>query len=186
MSAWARVVDPRQYDEVARAVELGGLDADLREHLAREAFFRTAAYDAAIVGWMGRGPTLPELLVVPLRKRLDLRYGENPHQEGAAYSAVGADAWWADAAQIQGKQMSFNNYLDTEAAWRLVHVFDEPAAAVIKHANPAGVAWPLHPPMPLLRRGIVIRYPRLGELSLSTERSTARRRAESLRPASSR
>ena len=134
------VVDPRQYDEVSRAVEQGGLDADLKEHLAREAFFRTAAYDAAIVGWMGRGPTLPELLVVPLRKRLDLRYGENPHQEGAAYSSVDADAWWADAEQLQGKQMSFNNYLDTEAAWRLVHEFDKPAAAVIKHSNPAGVA----------------------------------------------
>lgn len=134
------VVDPSQYDEVGAAVEAGGIGPDLRRRLARKAFFRTASYDAAIVEWLERGPGLPERIVVPLRKHVDLRYGENPHQEGAAYAAVREPAWWVDAGQLQGKQMSFNNYLDSEAAWRLVHDFDAPAAAIVKHANPAGLA----------------------------------------------
>ncbi len=134
------VVDPQQYDEVAAAVEEGGLDADLRRRLAREAFFRTAQYDGAILGWLERGSSLPDHLVIALEKERMLRYGENPHQEAAAYVVPSMASWWAGADHLQGKQMSFNNYLDAEAAWRLVHEFDEPAVTIVKHANPCGLA----------------------------------------------
>jgi len=139
--AWVGVVvSPRRYDEVADAVEAGGLDATLRRDLAREAFFRTAAYDAAIVEWLEAGDGLPDRLVLALERRRDLRYGENPHQAAALYAAPGAAPWWLQARQLQGKAMSFNNYVDTEAAWRLVNDLDGPAAVVVKHTNPCGVA----------------------------------------------
>jgi phosphoribosylaminoimidazolecarboxamide formyltransferase/IMP cyclohydrolase len=134
------VIDPDQYDEVAAAVEAGGLDDGLRSRLARAAFFRTAAYDAAIVAWFERGNILPDRVVLPLEKQRELRYGENPHQQGAAYAPPSSGGWWTSARQLQGKQMSFNNYLDTEAAWRMVQEFDEPAIAIVKHANPCGLA----------------------------------------------
>jgi phosphoribosylaminoimidazolecarboxamide formyltransferase/IMP cyclohydrolase len=127
------VSSPEQYEEVARAVESGGLDDDLRARLAADAFFRTAAYDAAIVGWIG------EDLVIPLRHVSELRYGENPHQEAALYVENGARPWWRGAVQHQGKEMSFNNYADAEAAWRLANT--EPGVVVIvKHTNPCGAA----------------------------------------------
>ena len=128
------VVSPEQYDDVARAVESGGLDDDGRRRLAAEAFFHTAAYDAAIVGWIG------DDRVLPLRKTGDLRYGENPHQQAAVYREAGAAAWWAEATQHQGKEMSFNNYADTEAAWRLAGDLGEGAVVVVKHTNAAGAA----------------------------------------------
>jgi len=128
------VSSPEQYEQVAQAVEAGGLDDDLRKQLAVAAFFRTASYDAAIVGWIG------DDLVIPLRRVSDLRYGENPHQEAALYVEDGARPWWRDAVQHQGKAMSFNNYADAEAAWRLVNA--EPGVvAIVKHTNPCGVAW---------------------------------------------
>jgi phosphoribosylaminoimidazolecarboxamide formyltransferase/IMP cyclohydrolase len=127
------VSSPEQYEQVARAIEGGGLDDDLRRQLAAEAFFRTASYDAAIVGWIG------EDLVIPLRRVADLRYGENPHQEAALYVEDGARPWWREAAQRQGKEMSFNNYADAEAAWRLANA--EPGVvAIVKHTNPCGAA----------------------------------------------
>lgn len=128
------VVSPSQYDEVAAAVEAGGLDDDLRRRLAAEAFFHTAAYDAAIVGWLG------DDLVLPLRHAGELRYGENPHQAASVYRVEGDPSWWADADQIQGKEMSFNNYADAEAAWRLACELGEGAVTVIKHTNAAGAA----------------------------------------------
>jgi len=128
------VVSPDQYDEVATAVESGGLDRRLRRRLAADAFFATASYDAAIVGWIG------DDVVLPLRHRGELRYGENPHQEAAIYRDEGASAWWADAVQLQGKEMSFNNYADTEAAWRLVTDLGAGTVAVVKHTNAAGAA----------------------------------------------
>ena len=133
------VVQSDQYDEVADAVEAGGLSDDLRERLAKEAFFRTASYDAAIVDWL-EGDDLPDRIVIPLRKHSDLRYGENPHQEAAAYASSRNPGWWVRGAQLQGKEMSFNNYLDTEAAWRMVNAFERPAVAVVKHTNPCGFA----------------------------------------------
>ena len=128
------VVSPDQYDEVAAAVETGALSDELRRRLAADAFFHTASYDAAIVGWIG------DDMVLPLRKVGELRYGENPHQEAFVYREEGATAWWDDATQLQGKEMSFNNYVDAEAAWRLVNDLGEGAVAVIKHTNPSGVA----------------------------------------------
>ncbi len=129
------VTDPRQYPEVLAAIRDGGLDDELRRQLAEEAFFHTASYDAAIVGWLGRD------LVLPMRRHSDLRYGENPHQEASVFLEDGARAWWADARQYQGKEMSFNNYADAEAAWRLVGTaMPVPSVAVIKHTNPCGYA----------------------------------------------
>jgi phosphoribosylaminoimidazolecarboxamide formyltransferase/IMP cyclohydrolase len=128
------VVSPSQYDEVASAVESGGLSEDLRRRLAAEAFFHTASFDAAIVGWIG------DDLVIPLRNAVELRYGENPHQPATVYREDGAFAWWAEATQLQGKQMSFNNYVDAEAAWRLAIALGDGAVTVIKHTNAAGAA----------------------------------------------
>ena len=130
----AVVTSPHQYDEVATAVEAGGLDDGLRRRLASEAFFHTAAYDAAIVGWIG------ENRVLPLRKVDALRYGENPHQEASLYRLAGEESWWSSAIQHQGKQMSFNNYADTEAAWRLAGDLGEGSVVVVKHTNAAGAA----------------------------------------------
>ena len=140
--AWVGIVtSPAQYDEVATAIEAGGLDTDLRSRLAREAFFRTASYDAAIVEWFERtGVGLPERMVLPLERKAELRYGENPHQAGASFRAVGAPAWWEAAEQLQGKAMSFNNYVDADAAWRHVQDFEEPACVIVKHTNACGVA----------------------------------------------
>jgi phosphoribosylaminoimidazolecarboxamide formyltransferase/IMP cyclohydrolase len=130
----AVVVSPSQYDEVASAVESGDLSDELRRRLAAEAFFHTASYDAAIVGWIG------DDLVLPLRHFDELRYGENPHQSASVYREEGAAAWWADATHLQGKQMSFNNYADAEAAWRLAIDLGDGAVTVIKHTNAAGAA----------------------------------------------
>jgi phosphoribosylaminoimidazolecarboxamide formyltransferase/IMP cyclohydrolase len=135
------VTDPAQYEEVIAEVETGGLSAELRRRLAAAAFFRTSAYDAAIVDWFERDAELPARLVLPLARHDELRYGENPQQAAGIYQAVGATAWWRQARQIQGKQMSFNNYADTEAAWRLVNEFAvEPAAVIVKHTNACGAA----------------------------------------------
>ena len=131
------VVAPEDYEEVAAAVESGGLDDPLRTRLARKAFFRTAAYDAAIVAYL-EGDGLPERMVVPLERRAELRYGENPHQEAAAYGA--SPGWWTGARLLQGKEMSFNNLADAEAGWRLVHGLRPPAAVVLKHTNACGAA----------------------------------------------
>lgn len=138
--AWVgAVTDPSQYDEVATAIERGGLDADLRRRLAAQAFFRTAAYDAAIVSWLHPGD-LPERMVLPLERHAVLRYGENPHQEAASYVGPGGGGWWSSADITQGKEMSFNNHLDAESAWRLACRFEEPTAVIVKHSNPCGVA----------------------------------------------
>lgn len=128
------VVSPDQYDEVAAAIEGEGLGDELRRRLAAEAFFHTAAYDAAIVGWIG------EDRVMPLRKVSELRYGENPHQAAALYQEDGSSGWWATAPQHQGKEMSFNNYADTEAAWRLASDLGPGAVVIVKHTNACGAA----------------------------------------------
>ncbi|MDJ0664014.1 MAG: bifunctional phosphoribosylaminoimidazolecarboxamide formyltransferase/IMP cyclohydrolase [Acidimicrobiia bacterium] len=139
---WVGIVTaPDQYSRVLEAIEAGGLDDGLRRDLAREAFYRTARYDAAIVGWLetGEGAT-PERVVLALDRVSQLRYGENPHQEAAVFAERGRSGWWLAMEQLQGKAMSFNNYLDTEAAWRLVNEFRDPTAVIVKHANPCGVA----------------------------------------------
>ena len=139
---WVGVVtSPEQYAAVARAVADGGLDDKLRLDLARQAFYRTARYDAAIVGWLeSLAGEVPERMMFALDRVAELRYGENPHQTAALYAERGKRGWWTEARQLQGKDMSFNNYLDAEAAWRLANDFAEPTAVIVKHANPCGVA----------------------------------------------
>ncbi len=138
---WVGVVTgPHQYDEVAAAIEGGGLPDDLRLRLAREAFFHTASYDAAIVSWLDRDDVLPERMVLALERDSVLRYGENPHQAGAAYRTIDQPSWWEDSRLLQGKEMSFNNYVDADAAWRHVQDYQLPAAVIVKHTNACGVA----------------------------------------------
>lgn len=137
--AWvAVVVSPGRYGEVADAVEAGGTAAALRSDLAREAFFRTARYDAAIVNWLERDAA--DRLALTLVKSSGARYGENPHQSAAVYAFDNSKGWWAAAHQIQGKAMSFNNYADADAAWRLVNDLPVPSAAILKHMNACGAA----------------------------------------------
>ena len=141
------VVDPADYELVLDELRSAGvLGAATRRRLARKAFAHTAAYDAAIVTWLddtdpaGR-PVLPPTLHQALERAQPLRYGENPHQQGARYRRIGARSWWDDAVQHGGKELSYLNLYDAEAAWRLVHrLGEQPAAVVIKHANPCGAA----------------------------------------------
>jgi phosphoribosylaminoimidazolecarboxamide formyltransferase/IMP cyclohydrolase len=141
------LVDPADYDAVLDELRASGALGDAtRRRLARTAFAHTAAYDAAIVAWFDEtapeqpADGLPTSLHLALTKAQPLRYGENPHQQGARYLAAGRRSWWDDAIQHGGKELSYLNLYDTEAAWRLVNRFDAPAAVVIKHANPCGVA----------------------------------------------
>ncbi len=150
------VTDPSRYGGVlSELAESGSLSTETRVGLARDAFAHTAAYDAEIVAWFDAGQPaaadpagsadapveLPETLSLTLHRAQVLRYGENPHQVGARYATAGEQGWWSTAVQHGGKEMSYLNVYDTEAAWRLVHSLGEgPAAVVIKHANPCGVA----------------------------------------------
>jgi phosphoribosylaminoimidazolecarboxamide formyltransferase/IMP cyclohydrolase len=137
--AWvAVVVSPHRYGDIVSAVNAGGTTAELRESLAREAFFKTAAYDAAIVNWFEADGA--ERLALPLEIVASLRYGENPQQEAGIYSMPGIDGWWKHADQIQGKEMSFNNYADADAAWRLVNDLPDTSVAILKHMNACGAA----------------------------------------------
>ena len=141
----AVVVDPSEYDAVLTDIGAhGAVTPATRRRLARDAFAHTAAYDAAIVTWFDRSEAepepLPRTLHVALERTEILRYGENPHQQGARYRFVGGASWWDTMTQHGGKALSYLNLYDTEAAWRLVHRFDEPACVVVKHANPCGVA----------------------------------------------
>ncbi len=135
---------PEDYDAVREEMEGndGGTTADLRRRLAAKAYAHTGAYDAAIAGWFAReiGDELPERLALGGRRTQILRYGENPHQKAAFYIGGAPRPGIASATQIQGKELSFNNLNDTDAAFELVAEFDDPAIAIIKHANPAGVA----------------------------------------------
>jgi phosphoribosylaminoimidazolecarboxamide formyltransferase/IMP cyclohydrolase len=140
------LVDPADYGAALDELRASGsLDAATRRRLARKAFAHTAAYDAAIVTWFdaedaGAGP-LPASLHLSLDRVQDLRYGENPHQVGARYRHHDGSGWWDTAVQHGGKELSYLNLYDTEAAWRLVHALgDAPSVAIIKHANPCGVA----------------------------------------------
>jgi len=138
------VTDPADYAAVMAEMTAnnGAVGAALRCRLARVAFSHTAAYDAAIAGWLAReqGETFADRLILAGRKTQDLRYGENPHQQAAAYAAGPARPGVVSAAQLQGKELSYNNLNDTNAAFELVAEFDAPTVAIIKHANPCGVA----------------------------------------------
>jgi phosphoribosylaminoimidazolecarboxamide formyltransferase/IMP cyclohydrolase len=148
--AWVGIVtSPDQYDEVLAELgaNAGTLTDNTRRSLALAAFARTAAYDAAIVRWLEGDDPLPRNVVLPLvRTDEELRYGENPHQRGARYRVAGTTSWWDGVEQHSGLALSYLNLYDTDAAWRLVHdlagggLGDDPAVAIIKHANPCGVA----------------------------------------------
>jgi phosphoribosylaminoimidazolecarboxamide formyltransferase / IMP cyclohydrolase len=133
------VTSPEQYTEVAEAVEAGGTSFELRRRLAAEAFFHTASYDAAIVGWLHSDEDLPERMVLPLERFAPLRYGENPHQPGAVYRAIDRPSWWEQARVLQGKEMSFNNYIDADAAWSHANAHPDPTCVIVKHTNACGV-----------------------------------------------
>ncbi len=138
----AVLTDPAQYEEVIAALTAeGGTRLTLRRRLAAAAYARTAAYDAAIADWFAgqEGQTFPPRLTLSATLRQTLRYGENPHQLAAFYAA-GTGPGLATARQVQGKELSFNNLADTDAALACVAEFAEPAVVIVKHANPCGVA----------------------------------------------
>jgi phosphoribosylaminoimidazolecarboxamide formyltransferase/IMP cyclohydrolase len=157
------VVDPGDYDEVVQELGDGGLRPETRRRLAVKAFAHTAAYDAAIRDTLERrfatpprdaaardaaapdatadGARFPADLRLEFRRALSLRYGENPHQRAALYLDAGVSSGTvARARQLQGKELSYNNLLDLDAAWRAVREFATPAAVIVKHNNPCGVA----------------------------------------------
>ncbi len=137
------VTEPSDYDGVITEMHAtGGLSDDTRRRLARQAFALTAAYDAAIAAWFAvdEGVAFPERLTLAGRLAAVTRYGENPHQRAAFYRGAEQRPGIATARQVQGKELSYNNYADTDAAFELVAEFSEPAVAIIKHANPCGVA----------------------------------------------
>ncbi|MBI1179478.1 MAG: bifunctional phosphoribosylaminoimidazolecarboxamide formyltransferase/IMP cyclohydrolase [Alphaproteobacteria bacterium] len=141
------VVDAADYEAVTAdmASHDGATTLETRRRLAAKAYARTAAYDAAIAGWFAGqlGEAFPERLTVSGTLRQTLRYGENPHQQAAFYASGDGRPGVASARQLQGKELSYNNLNDTDAAYELVAEFDPaeaPAVAIIKHANPCGVA----------------------------------------------
>ena len=146
----AVVVDPARYDEVLEAVRDGGFTLEQRKRLAAAAYAHTASYDAAVAGWfastyapdeVAEQAGWPEFTAVTYTRQTTLRYGENPHQGAALYrSADPADRGLAGARQLHGKEMSYNNYVDGDAALRAAYDFADPCVAIIKHANPCGIA----------------------------------------------
>ena len=135
----AIVTDPADYAEIGAALEAGGIDPALRRELAKKAFAHTASYDAAIADWLGQ-EALPDPLLVAAPRIQSLRYGENPHQAAALYRFEQGRPGVASGRQLQGKELSYNNLQDADAAVELVASFERPAVAVIKHTNPCGVA----------------------------------------------
>jgi phosphoribosylaminoimidazolecarboxamide formyltransferase/IMP cyclohydrolase len=139
------VVDPDWYQVVLNEIRLeGGLTRSTRFALAAGAFAHMAAYDAAVAGWFAveqaEGGELPGFVGVPLEKVQDLRYGENPHQRGGLYRDAAGPGVMGGADVLQGKEMSFNNWLDAYAAQELVAALPEPACVIVKHNNPCGAA----------------------------------------------
>ncbi|MGV9554129.1 bifunctional phosphoribosylaminoimidazolecarboxamide formyltransferase/IMP cyclohydrolase [Streptomyces sp. NPDC003401] len=140
----AVVTSPARYGDVLAAVGDGGFDLTTRKRLAAEAFRHTAAYDVAVASWFASeyAPVdesrFPDFLGATWERKDTLRYGENPHQPAALY--VSGTGGLAEAEQLHGKEMSYNNYTDTDAALRAAYDHDAPAVAIIKHANPCGIA----------------------------------------------
>ncbi|WIG16503.1 bifunctional phosphoribosylaminoimidazolecarboxamide formyltransferase/IMP cyclohydrolase [Kocuria rosea] len=146
-AAVAVVVDPSSYDAVVEAAASGGFDLRARRRLAAAAFAHTAAYDTAVATWTAQqfeqdedANFWPPYAGLALQRSASLRYGENPHQKGALYVDEAASPGIAQADQLHGKEMSYNNYVDADAALRAAYDFDEPAVAVVKHNNPCGLA----------------------------------------------
>ncbi len=141
----AVVTSPERYADVLAAVRAGGFDLPTRKRLAAEAFQHTAAYDVAVASWFASeyapvdDSDFPDFLGATWDRAHTLRYGENPHQPAALYVEPGG-AGLAQAEQLHGKEMSYNNYTDTDAARRAAYDHDEPCVAIVKHANPCGIA----------------------------------------------
>ncbi|MBB4856551.1 phosphoribosylaminoimidazolecarboxamide formyltransferase/IMP cyclohydrolase [Mycobacteroides chelonae] len=140
----AVVVDPASYGEVLAAVNAGGFTLEARKVLATKAFRHTAEYDVAVAGWLSgvaepEDATLPSWIGGTWNRSAVLRYGENPHQQAALYVGA-AGHGLAQSEQLHGKEMSYNNYTDADAAWRAAWDQDKACAAIIKHANPCGIA----------------------------------------------
>ncbi|HUR77776.1 MAG TPA: bifunctional phosphoribosylaminoimidazolecarboxamide formyltransferase/IMP cyclohydrolase [Acidimicrobiales bacterium] len=135
------VVTPDDYGAVLEEIRKEGALSDVtRRRLARKAFALTAAYDAAIVGWLDGDEALPPTIHIALERVQELRYGENPHQQGARYRNVGGDSFWDHVVQHGGMDLSYLNLYDAEAAWQTAYdLGDGPVAVVVKHANPCGV-----------------------------------------------
>jgi phosphoribosylaminoimidazolecarboxamide formyltransferase / IMP cyclohydrolase len=145
----AVVVSPHDYAGIIEELRNGGLAEDTHWRLAKQAFALTAAYDRAITARLAEIPAptgtgaLPETLDIRAPRRLALRYGENPHQSAGLYtsdSSTSGAYGIAGAEQLQGKELSYNNLVDLDAAWQLIGEFENPAAAIIKHTNPCGCA----------------------------------------------
>jgi phosphoribosylaminoimidazolecarboxamide formyltransferase/IMP cyclohydrolase len=143
----AVVVDPERYDWVLEQVREGGFTLADRQQLAADAFRHTASYDVAVASWMGNvlspddeGSGFPGWVGATWNRSQVLRYGENPHQRAALYTQGDGRDGLATAEQLHGKEMSYNNYVDADAAWRAAWDHELPAVAIIKHANPCGIA----------------------------------------------
>ena len=136
----ALISDPSQYDQLLGAISDGGFTQSERRQLALEGFRKTAEYDLAIATWLSQSESneLPDWFGHIWSRKDSLRYGENPHQSAAIYA--GSDSGVVNAQQLHGKEMSFNNYTDADAAWRAVRDHRDPAVAIMKHANPCGIA----------------------------------------------
>ena len=142
----AVLVDPADYGPLLAALDAGGTDFALRQQLAARAYAATAHYDTLVADWLRQQaapatPAPPQTLELRFVKKLDLRYGENPHQRGAFYAdPAGRGANIASARQLQGKELSYNNVADADTALECVRGFEAPACVIVKHANPCGVA----------------------------------------------
>jgi phosphoribosylaminoimidazolecarboxamide formyltransferase/IMP cyclohydrolase len=147
----AVVTDPARYPDVLEAVRAGGFDLSTRQRLAAAAFRHTATYDIGVASWLGNvvapddevdgvSSGFPGWVAASWERAAVLRYGENPHQRAALYVNPDSTVGLAHAEQLQGKEMSYNNYVDADAAWRAAYDFAEPCVAIIKHANPCGIA----------------------------------------------
>jgi phosphoribosylaminoimidazolecarboxamide formyltransferase/IMP cyclohydrolase len=139
-SSVAVISDPSQYDQLLKAISNDGFTLSERRQLALEGFRKTAEYDLAIANWLTQTDSheLPEWFGQIWSRKSALRYGENPHQDAAIYAGTGSGV--VNAQQLHGKEMSFNNYTDADAAWRAVRDHRDPAVAIMKHANPCGIA----------------------------------------------
>lgn len=142
----AVVTSPADYPEAAAALADGGFTLAQRRELAARAFAMTARYDVAVASWTARtlgdqpAAQSPEFAGMATSRHAVLRYGENPHQPAALYLDPAAPPGLASAEQLHGKEMSYNNYVDADAAWRSANDFTDPCVAIIKHANPCGIA----------------------------------------------
>ena len=136
----AVISNTSQYDQLLSSIAAGGFTSEERQKLALDVFRTTAEYDLTIANWLGQNSQteLPEWFGRIFTKENTLRYGENPHQGAAIYR--GGPEGIVQAKQLHGKEMSFNNYTDADAAWRAAHDHTEPCVAIIKHANPCGIA----------------------------------------------